>query len=53
MKIASKKCLTQLLKLIEPDDFSCFFLLLLLLLLLLLQRHLPDGKTLWHKDGET
>ena len=36
MKIAPKKCLTQLLKPKETEDFSCFFLLLLVLLLLLL-----------------
>ena len=29
-KIALPKCLTQLLKPIENDDFGCFFLLLLL-----------------------
>ena len=54
MNITPKKCLTLTseTKPIENHDFSFFFLLLLLLLLLLLQRHLPDGKTPWHKDGE-
>ena len=32
-KIASRKCLTQLLKPVENDDFGCFFLLLLLWIL--------------------
>ena len=56
-KIASRKCLTQLLKPIENDDFGCFFLLLLLWILATFSSCCcrgfccccwsPDGKTPW------